>query len=64
MSFLLIPATSCRKCVRHLRRAAVFCVVVNGWFGDADGCIGLMRTATQTRFYARSNSVWKYEVLS
>ena len=37
---------------------------LNGWFGDADGCIGLMRTATQTRFYARSNSVWKYEVLS
>ena len=37
---------------------------LNGWFGNADGCIGIMRTASQTRLYARSNSTWKYEILS
>ena len=37
---------------------------LNGWFGNADGCIGIMRTSTQTRLYARSNAVWKYEILS
>ena len=37
---------------------------LNGWFGNADGCIGLMRTASQTRLYARSGSIWKYEILS
>jgi hypothetical protein len=37
---------------------------LNGWFGNADGCIGIMRTASQTRLYARSGSTWKYEILS
>tara|TARA_R110000796_G_scaffold191316_1_gene307968 strand:- start:37 stop:1266 length:1230 start_codon:yes stop_codon:yes gene_type:complete len=37
---------------------------LDGWFGNGIGCIGIMRTATQSRLYARDSTVWKYEILS
>mgnify|MGYP003668042873 FL=1 len=37
---------------------------LDGWFGNKSGCIGIMRTATQSRLYARDSTVWKYEILS
>ena len=38
---------------------------LDGWFGNKSGCIGIMRTATQSRLYARRfQTVWKYEILS
>ena len=36
---------------------------LDGWFGDADGNIGLMRTFSTTRFYAKSGGIWRYETL-
>jgi len=37
---------------------------LDGWFGNKSGCIGIMRTATQSRLYARDTTTWKYEILS
>jgi len=36
---------------------------LDGWFGNADGCIGIMRTYSTCRFYAKSGGAWRYDTL-
>ena len=37
---------------------------LQGWFGNKDGCIGIMRTSVAAWLYVRTNSQWRNVQLS